>query len=259
MPGGQYDSSKTRVVPFFQQLKDRTDDWVRVLLEASRFGHPSCSIPTGADLTFENGEWGDAEHGYAPPKSLLRWMVSHPKRLRQKTSNVSERNDLLEGNAKRLAEAIEKIDRWNGDRSWFVLEGTTYPDAVITTPDALVVVEGKRTESGPTTKTSWLEGRHQMWRHIEGAWQVKGTRDVFGIFIVDSPTEQLPTKWQAAAAAALAVSAIESSFPHRTFEEREALARCFRGIITWRSACALLAIDCDALPDTVSDIVLRGC
>lgn len=258
MPGGRYDSSKTRVVPFFEQLEARTDDWVRTLLEASRFGHPACSVPSDLDLTFEKGEWGDAEHGYTPPESLLRWMVSNPHRLRQQTSSVSARRELLEGSARRLTEALENIDRSNGDRSWFVLEGTTYPDAVLTTRDAIVVVEGKRTESGPTTKTSWLDGRHQMWRHIEGAWQVRGTRKVFGIFMVDSPSEQLPAKWQAASEATFAERALESSFPHRRSEEREALARCFRGIITWRAACALLAIDYDALPDTVSGIVPRG-
>lgn len=41
-------------------------------------------------------------------------------------------------------------------RGWHVLEGPTYPDVFVETRDALVVVEGKRTEAGPTTSTSGL-------------------------------------------------------------------------------------------------------
>jgi hypothetical protein len=65
---------------------------------------------------------------------------------------------------------------------------------VIETPDALIVIEGKRTESGATIDTTWLTGRHQIWRHIDAAWEIRGRRQVFGFFIVEGedPDGRLP-------------------------------------------------------------------
>jgi hypothetical protein len=254
MPGGQFDSSKTRVVPFFKAIAGRSDEWVRSLLGSARHGHSECVVPTDCDLTYLNGEWGVNEHPYHAPKSLLRWMVQNPSRLRKQTSSHKQRHRLLQGDPAELAKALREIEASDGGRTWFSLEGTTFPDAVITTRDAVVVVEGKRTESGPTTKTSWLEGRHQMWRHIEGAWAARDGRQVFGIFMVDSPTTELPHKWQRDAEATSTAGAIASSFPHRSLSEQSELARCFRGVTTWRAACALLGVDYNSLPHTVDDI-----
>ena len=59
-------------------------------------------------------------------------------------------------------------------RAWYVFEGQTSVDAYLCTSRYVVLVEGKRTESGPTTHTSWMEVRHQVLRNIDAAWNGRG-------------------------------------------------------------------------------------
>jgi len=122
-------------------------------------------------------------------------------------------------------------------RAWYVLEGLTFPDAVIETPDATIVIEGKRTESGPTTSTTWLLGRHQIWRHIDAAWERRGRKRVFGMFIVEGQDgkEDVPELWNEATRQCLSSEALSSSFPHRSEEERAAISACFLGVTTWQA------------------------
>jgi hypothetical protein len=141
-------------------------------------------------------------------------------------------------------------------RGWWIFEGPTYPDVFIETPGALIVVEGKRTEAGPTTCTTWMKNRHQIWRHMDAAWEVRGDRAVYGLFIVqgEAGTDVAPLHWQLAAATTLGTAAIEGSFPHRSADERLAIARGFLGVTTWRGVCERFGIDHEALPDTVLGI-----
>lgn len=66
MSGGKYDSSLTRVAPVFDQLSELQGDWVRHLLELAEAGSSRAGIPTGIDLTFVKGWWGDSERGFTP-------------------------------------------------------------------------------------------------------------------------------------------------------------------------------------------------
>ena len=140
-----------------------------------------------------------------------------------------------------------------GQSGWHILEGPSYPDVLLETPDALIVVEGKRTESAPTTHTTFMEGRHQIWRHIDAAWEVRGRRAVFGLFIVEGQGEapEVPAVWTAAVASAKSDAVLASSFPHRSAVERSAIAQCLLGATTWQRVCAEFEIAFSTLPTTV--------
>ncbi len=191
MPGGIFDSSKTRVVPVFDALAAREDKWVLALLELAEHPSGKPAPVRDLDLTFdstntENRHWGKEEWGMAPPTSLLAWVIQNPASLKLKPpTGIAPRDALLNGDPATREEARKLLEERPIGRVWYVLEGRTYPDAVIETPDALIVIEGKRTEPKPTTDTTWLSGRHQIWRHIDAAWECRGHRKVFGMYIVE--------------------------------------------------------------------------
>lgn len=254
MPGGKKDSSKTRVAPVFNALRMRSDDWVRTLLSIPSHGSPAARSIAGLDLSFQTGYWGKDEHPFPPSKRLLQWLVRNPKELRHGGSENPTRDALLKGDPLALEQALLAIESSASGRGWHLLEGTTFPDATLFTPDAIIVVEGKRTEAGPTLDTSWLLGRHQMWRHIEGAWGIRGTRRVFGFFLVEAVNGALPDVWVDASKATYSSSALDSSLPHLDEVERQELASCFVGVATWQQVCSRFDIDARSLPDTVDDL-----
>lgn len=278
MPGGAYDSSKTRVKPVFDRLHQRSGDWPRQLIELARHG-ASDGIPLGGlDLAYRRGYWGpkeecpdrpaplpplqadipgvmDApgcERGLHPPVSLLSWLIRHPDAWPPGLdSEGEERRSLRVGDPPAVELALAGLRRGCPDRSWFILEGRTYPDALLETPDALIVIEGKRTEPGPTTHTTWMPGRHQIWRHIDAAWEIRGRRQVFGFFIVEAENGEIPDVWIEAARCTLEAEVLRGSFPHRSADEVAELRRCFRGVTTWSQVCQEFSIDKGQLPDTV--------
>ena len=123
---------------------------------------------------------------------------------------------------------------------WYILEGPTYPDVFIETEGALVVIEGKRTERGPTTKTTWMKNRHQMLRHIDCAFEIRGRRSVYGFLLVEGNHEsrgEIPEHWLAAADDTLSTEAVNGSLPHRSREEQKQISDCFLGVTTWQIVC----------------------
>jgi hypothetical protein len=253
MAGGKYDSSKTRVVPVFEMLAQRSDEWPRRLLELAQYGSPDAEIPADLDLSFRKGEWGECEHALAPPVSLLEWLVQHPETWASEP-DTEQRRRLHAGDAQMLEQALDALRAPHGSRGWFIFEGLTYPDAYIETPDATIVVEGKRTESGPTTHTKWMANRHQIWRHIDGAWEPRGRKHVFGMFIVEGANSSVPVSWRNAARDALSTSALAGSFPHRSSEEVANLSKCFLGVCTWDQVYDTFRIDPDRIPDEVAGL-----
>ena len=121
------------------------------------------------------------------------------------------------------------------------------------TPDALVVIEGKRTETGPTTSTTWMPVRHQMLRHMDAAWEVRGDRRVYGLFIVEAMrgSNTVPAHWVQAAEDTLAPAAVSGSLPHRSPAEREGIVQGFLGGTTWQAVCVEFGVDPTILPETI--------
>ena len=254
MPGGRYDSSLTRVGPVFDRLAKRTDDWIRKLLELPISGFAQVVIPETLDLSFQNGCWGSDEISLRPPVSLLSWLVRHPENWAVKPDN-EERVQLYSHDIDTVGRALELLRTSGLDRGWFIFEGRTHPDAMLVTPDAIVVVEGKRTELGPTTHTKWMAGRHQIWRHIDAAWEIRGRRNVYGILLVEGEDDhQVPEKWLRAVENTLSEEGIEGSFPHRPSDEIADIRQCFLGVCTWQQVCGSFGIDFNELPETTADI-----
>jgi hypothetical protein len=95
---------------------------------------------------------------------------------------------VAEGDVDTLAEArrlLGQRDDSSTARDWYVFEGPTSVDAYLETDDLIVVVEGMRTERGPTTRTEYMPVRHQMLRNFDAAYDDRGDRELAGFFIVE--------------------------------------------------------------------------
>lgn len=189
---GKYDSSKTRVNPLMQYLKE--NDKIYDFLER---------ILTKKDILFDYGTIENfeldvrydcvGEKKYPPLKNRLIRLVENFNEKTVPNSNIKK----LKGNREKLFlaqhqdhifyEAIAIINKKyeegklsQKDR-WAILEGNTQPDIFIETSNAYFVGEAKRTESGPETKTMWCNNRDQLIRHIEPL--IHNNKRVFYFFI----------------------------------------------------------------------------
>ncbi len=255
MPGGARDSSKTRVGPVFDQLRARSEDWIRELLLLAKYGS-GATPSTATRLSFRAGCWGAAERALEPPVALLSWLIRNLSIPVGATHITEERARLLAGDTNTIVAALALLRSAGTGSGWHIFEGPSYPDVYLETPDAVVVIEGKRTERGPTTDTTWMTGRHQIWRHIDAAWEVRGRRAVFGVLLVEGAEPdpcEVPTVWQEAATSALGAETLRRSFPHRGVEERAAIAQGFLGVATWQAVCRHFVLDA-ALPDTTAEL-----
>jgi len=251
MPAGQYDSSKTRVAPVFDALMAQGSAWPAAFLDLAQYGSPDAEPRSGTDFTIQETFWGPREKPLDPPVALLSWLIRNLRRALPNGEESESRIDLLKGDHRAIGEALRALREGYASRGWFIFEGCTFPDAYIVTKDALIVIEGKRTEAGSTTITKWMPARHQIWRHIDAAWEIRGSRRVYGLFIVESPELEVPEPWRMVVRDTLAPTALEGSFPHRSAAETASISRCFLGVTTWRQVCARFALDFGALPDTV--------
>jgi hypothetical protein len=163
------------------------------------------------------------------------------------------RKRLADGDPEIVDSALSLLRTENASRAWYIFEGPTCPDAYLVASDELVVIEGKRTETSATVDTSWLYGRHQIWRHIDAAWEIRGKRAVYGFFIVESEASDssVPEPWQRVTQECLHANALASSFPHRSGHEVEAISRCFLGATTWQRVCRQFQFDFCKLPESV--------
>lgn len=259
---GQRDSSKTRVIPVFDHLieKDKTGkSWLPRLLRLNSGGN-STALPKNCDFSIQEIGYGLHEKMLDPPASLLSWIIRNPRKpVSGKISSdpVKEKKRLewMNGSESTILEALALLRNNPNGEDWFIFEGKTQPDVFIKTPDLILVIEGKRTERKPTTSTKWMAGRHQMIRHIDCAWEIKGRRQVIGFFIVegDGPQGDMPPAWLDYARNTVTPASIDSSLPHRGPEERRSIASCFAGITTWQRICREFEIDFDQLIDKVYD------
>lgn len=258
MPGGRFDSSKTRVAPFFDYLLDRDpvgESWLPELLTLPEHGAARVEAPGTAGELLDHA-WGESERALEAPASLLKWLMRNLKcpSSMKRDDLRPERQELVDRDPERIAEGIRQIESGPGGRRWYVMEGPSYPDVYLATPDAIIVIEGKRTEAGPTTSTTWMPIRLQMLRHLDGAFEIAGPREVFGFFMVEGPEDgELPAVWEDACASTLDAELIEASLPHRSPAEREVIANAFLGAVTWQRACDALGVPRTVLIDVLRD------
>lgn len=230
---GDRDSSKTRVKPIFDNLHARDQsgsNWISELLRLPELPDGGGGNYNGGIATLEAHGWGENEKKLAPPRVLLQWLVACAESPRDGNLGagqvtIGKRVSLLLRDKLVIGEALALLSRPTVPRrDWFVLEGYSQPDVFLQTPEFIVVIEGKRTERGPTFKTKWMRGRDQMIRHIDCAWEIRGTRKVFGFFLVEgdggADAVAVPPTWSDAASRIITDESLKMSLPHRTEGER---------------------------------------
>lgn len=255
---GIYNSTKTRVEPVFQALRASGRSWLKPLLRLPSCGHPNPFNWDGMNLSVEEIVFGDKEKQLPAHPKLLDWLLENAEDVTGKgltgcsPFTADKRKSLLARNASTIAEARRLLDADRSEKRWYVLEGPSCPDVYVSTPDLVVVIEGKRTEAAPTTATTWMGLRHQMLRHMDGALELANNRPVLGFFIVVGDGEgSVPPHWQSAAADTISSATLAGSLPHRSEDERYQLARGFLGVTTWQAVCREFGIEASELPDTV--------
>ena len=127
----------------------------------------------------------------------------------------------------------------HGPTGWWTFEGYTSVDCYLETDDALIFVEGKRTEPAPSISTNWYAGRNQIVRNLEVARAQAQCRDYAVVVIAKDTSFQLTP------------SMAETSLPHLAPGERLELLRHYLGCITWKDLCEATGIDYSGLPNTV--------
>jgi len=255
---GKNDSSKTRVAPVFNQLLN--DDptgcsWlprlIRLPIESN-----SLSIQPNCRFIIKEHRWGANEKKLNPPVALLSWLIRHPREpvsgiLSSDLAKAEKRRQWIEGSQKTTIEGLSLLRHNPKGCDWHIFEGQTQPDVFIETDDMIIVIEGKRTEREPTIKTKWMQGRNQMLRHLDCAWEICGEKQLVGFFIVEGneSSVEVSSQWMAFAEATVNRATIASSLPHRGPEEQQGIASCFIGVTTWQRVCKEFGIDWANLPD----------
>lgn len=247
---GKLNSSKARVAPVFDMLRGQDPTgatWLPVLLElGSRRG--ACRPPTFSTLgTDHPAWWGKNERRLRPPASLLKWLVLNLHTLRDHPIGDSDwgsdevkakRQLLVAGDPDTVAEALDLLESTPRARAWYVMEGASAPDVMLEADTFVLVIEGKRTETGATTATTWMPRRSQILRHMDSAYEVAGGRVVLGLMIVeecDDVTFRPTQRWLDEAAKQVSDDLIEASLPHRSGAVRQQLVDGFLGVTTWRA------------------------
>jgi len=232
-------------------------DWLPQLLALPAGGSADAEIKSG-DLTLIDGHWEPHEKCLNPPVSLLSWLIRNVNSLASTVLDNKLRQRLAAGDPETIEHALRLLRTEGASRAWYLFEGPTCPDAYLVARDALVIVEGKRTERSTTVDTTWLNGRHQIWRHLDAGWEARGRRAVYGFFIVESDAASadgsVPEVWRKAGQRCLEPTALRTSFPHRSAEEIIAISRCYLGVTTWRKVCESFDIDWRTLPHEFSGL-----
>jgi hypothetical protein len=269
--GKTYDSSLTRVAPFFQTLVNKKSTpgfWLpKLLLSATRnreYAKLLAHKVRKADSSFR-GRGGvpasvTLEKELPPPRAFLGWLIKHPERLNweeyeKNRSGFGEktrkkRDQLPSGGLsgkKVIREAMEELVRSGSAgsrRKWWAFEGFTSVDCFIETDDLVLLIEGKRTEK-VSAATSWYPNRNQVIRNLEVAREVAGPDRDYAVLLV---MEEEPSK------AIVNSRTLTKSLPHMTPEEREQLEGHYLGETTWGTLCDNLAVPFESLPNTVSDV-----
>jgi hypothetical protein len=262
---GIYDSSRTRVAPVFGRLQCLDPSgrlWLQGLLELANTRRlPS---PQAGTSRLRLAKWWPKEAKLAAPPGLLRWLLENAEEPRSAAAwgrspeVMANRRRVVDRDADTLAGALKSLqERRPSSRAWYVLEGPSQPDVFLDSADALVVIEGKRSEPDLATSTAWMPVRHQMLRHLDAAWEHRQGRRIYGLFIVEAEEGTASvgpsSAWHQAVEMAIAEEVLEGSLPHRTPDERSQIASALLGVTTWQVVCDEFQIPREVLIPEVFD------
>ena len=246
---GIHDSSRTRVAPVFGRLQCLDPSgrlWLQGLLELANTR--KVSRPQAGTSRLRVAKWWPREARLAAPPGLLQWLLEHaeephnPNAWGRRPEVVANRRRIVDRDADTLAAALKSLQaRRASPRAWYVLEGPSQPDVYLASDDVVIVVEGKRTETAPATSTDWMRVRHQMLRHLDGAWEHRQGRQIYGLFIVEAEqgtsSVEASSAWQEAVELTVSQQVLNGSLPHRSSDERSQIASALLGVTTWQALC----------------------
>jgi hypothetical protein len=263
---GIYDSSRTRVAPVFGRLQCFDPSgrmWLQGLLELANTR--KVPRPQAGTSRLRVAKWWPREARLAAPPGLLQWLLEHaeeprsPKAWGRRPEVVANRRRIVDRDADTLATALQSLQAHRASpRAWYVLEGPSQPDVYLASEDAVIVVEGKRTEAALTTSTDWMRVRHQMLRHLDGAWEHRQGRRIYGLFIVEAEkgtTSVEPSfAWHEAVESTISDEVLKGSLPHRSSDERSQIASALLGVTTWQALCDEFQLPREVLiPEVLDD------
>lgn len=127
-------------------------------------------------------------------------------------------------------------------------------DCALFTTNAVIFVEGKRTEEGPSREVTWWRGRNQVIRNIECALEWSARKQLSYAFVLLVLEEALCAAGSERARNADDVTGpecISQSLPHLGNGERDALMKHYLGWTTWESMARTFQFDPAVLVDTV--------
>src|SRR5512139_3292584 len=196
----RFNSSITRVRPIFMALYEMDpsgDSWVKLLLAIATREDSLHTAVTEISLghLLKPPQF---EFPVDPPKAYLKWLIDHPEKLSsppaaawKKWSGTTQamRSRFLLGNKDVQAVAISNIESCKllSKTAWWRFEGVTYVDCALITESAVIFIEGKRTERGPSKEVLWYQQRNQIHRNLDCAAayaQKEGLRHYYVIAIV---------------------------------------------------------------------------
>ena len=262
---GKFDSSLTRVQPIFRALYEKdssSTSWLRELLElGERAGLPQ-TVPLPETLG-ELEQQPCFEFPVDPPKALLRWLIEHPEKLSVPPEKIwnrwsertrRKRQALLRGDGEAQEEAKGELEGYAvlPRRRWWRLEGVTQVDCALLTRSAVVFVEGKRTELGPSKNVLWYPGRNQVLRNLDcAAAFAQQTRrpHYFVLLVVDEELVGRDPDRQREIEEVLSSKTVEQSLPHLSNSERAELLGRYLGSTTWQAIVERLGLGDDVLLD----------
>ena len=178
------------------------------------------------------------EYSIPPTERFLLWMIEStggscmPRDgLDMARRAAGRRGDLFGKDEVRRLDACSEAVRnllsngVNGSRhGWWAFEGPTSVDCFLETPETVLLIEGKRTDTVATC-TDWCATRHQIARNLEAAQSVAGGKRYAVMVAAETPLD-------------VSAGEIERGLPHMNPSERAFLAGHYVGCVTWKQICA---------------------
>jgi hypothetical protein len=178
----------------------------------------------------------------------------------------AKRRALLAGDPGTRREALELLDE-TADlacREWWRLEGVTSVDCALFTTEAVIFIEGKRTEDSPSRSVSWWTGRNQVIRNLEcGRSTVLRQRvsknghlyiaEAYALVIAEEDLcgPESPRRRELDAITDPVV--VARSLPHLDDDGRALLMRGFLGWTTWQAIVRECGLDPRVLVESTGD------
>ena len=239
---GIYNSSETRVKPLGNAIlndHNLVDKILSIIMpnEPVSFG----SFDNNKDVFFTGH---NKEKSLSPTQEHLLAIIDKiitdesfrehvKKKDKSSSTNKLLRGKLFELDPETLGKAKCHFETWNK------FERPSYPDLFVENENNILIIEGKRTEKDITKKTTYLEHRSQMIRHIENALSYcHCKKQVIAFYIIEENChyKNLCTK-----------SYLKKSFAEETIKKdtklRNEICNCFYGYTTWQEIAKVLNIE----------------